>query len=296
MRRRVLATVLLVSSALTGLGVPRLATAATWQPGPQATLDGLSGGSSSYAGFVDQPAPGASVPAGQPLVVSGWVVDQTAQGWPGIDEVHIYDGLAGAGGAFLGRADIARARVDVAQALGNGYWLNSGFSASLPAGALGPGAHTLSVYAHTPSKGWWYTQVSIVVAPGAPPAPAPAAIVNAIIAPTASERVSRTLDHYTIRGYALDPSATTGTGIDRVQVYMDEPRGQGGTLVGEATFGGSTPGAAAQYGPHFAEAGYHVDIRPVDFTAGSHHVYAYARSSVSGQEALAIASFSLFNP
>src|SRR5438552_3365126 len=72
--------------------------------------------------------------------------------------------------------------------------------------------------------------------------------VNAVVAPTGGEEISRKLEKYTIRGYALDPTASVGTGIDRVQVYMDEPRGQGGTLVGGTEFGGSTPQAAAQYG------------------------------------------------
>jgi hypothetical protein len=260
--------------------------AATWQPGPDASSD------NTYAGFVDQPAVGAQVASDQPLVVAGWFVDQTADGWAGVDDVQVYDGLSGAGGRFLGRGQVGLNRPDVAQALGNGFWLRSGFSASL--GPLGPGVHTLSVYAHTPAKGWWFTQVPITVLPPAASPPPPP--LNALVAPTGSERVSRKLDSFTIRGFALDPAATTGTGIDRVQVYMDEPRFQGGTFVGEAQFGGSTPSAAAQFGPHFSEAGYRIDIRPSDFTAGNHHVYIYARSSVSGLETQAVASFDMFNP
>ena len=276
--------VFLLVSALVMLAAPS-ARAATWQAGPDAISD------NTYAGFVDQPVVGALIGAEQPLLLSGWFVDQTAQGWAGIDDVHIYDGVSGAGGTFLGRAQVGLSRPDVAQALGNGYWLRSGFSAVLA--PLAPGAHTLSVYAHTPAKGWWFTQVPITVSP-APARSSPP--INTLVAPTASERVSRKLDTYTIRGFALDPAATTGTGIDRVQVYMDEPRFQGGMFVGEAQFGGSTPSAAAQYGPHFAEAGYRIDIRPTDFTAGSHHVYTYARSSVTGQETEAVVSFVLFNP
>jgi hypothetical protein len=272
---------LLVASVLFILHAPS-ALAATWQPAGDAS------GDMTYAGFVDQPAAGAQVASDQPFVVAGWFVDQTAAGWAGVDDVQVYDGLSGAGGTFLGRGQVGLERPDVAQALANGFWLRSGFSASL--GPLSPGAHTLSVYAHTPAKGWWFTQVPITVSSPAPPP------LNTLVEPTGSERVSRKLDSFTIRGFALDPTATTGTGIDRVQVYMDEPRFQGGTFVGEAQFGGSTPSAAAQFGPHFSEAGYRIDIRPSDFTAGNHHAYTYARSSASGLETQAVASFDMFNP
>jgi hypothetical protein len=284
---RILVLLLLVSL----LQAPS-ALAATWQP----TADAV--GDVTYAGSIDQPAAGASLSADQPLVVSGWFVDQTAQGWAGVDDVQVYDGVSGAGGTFLGRATIGLARPDVAQALGNGFWAASGFSANVSPLAAGP--HTLSVYAHTPSKGWWYTQVPITVSAGAASAGAAASTaappVNTLVAPTASEKVSRKLDTYTIRGFAFDPTASTGTGVDRVQVYMDEPRGQGGMFVGEAQFGGSTPSAAARYGPRFGEAGYRIDIDPENFTAGNHHVFTYARSSVTGLETEAVVSFDMFNP
>jgi hypothetical protein len=281
----------LVLIALVLALLPTSATAGTWQAGP------LSSGDTTYAGAVDQPAVGASLPADQPLVVSGWIVDQTAEGWAGIDDVLLYEGLTSSGGTFLARASVGEVRPDVASALGNGFWARSGFSGTVPAGQLAQGPHLLTIYVHTPSKGWWYSQVPITVTGSVNAAAASAAPpINNIVAPAGSEKISRKLDTYTIRGFAFDPLATTSTGIDRVQVYMDEPRFQGGMFVGEAQFGGSTPSVAAQFGPHFAEAGYRIDIRPTDFTAGNHHLYIYARSSVTAQESLAIASFEFFNP
>lgn len=286
--------VLVVATLLLLLLQAPSAVAATWLP----TADSL--GDMTYAGSIDQPAAGAPVASDQPLVVSGWFVDQTAQGWAGVDEVEVYDGLSGAGGTLLGRASVGLPRPDVGQALGNGFWASSGFSAVLS--PLPPGNHTLSVYAHTPSKGWWYSQVSIsasaasAATTAAPTAPTGTPPINSLVAPAASEKVSRNQDTYTIRGFAYDPTATTGTGIDRVQIYMDEPRGQGGMFVGDAQFGGSTPAAAARYGPHFAEAGYRIDIDPENFTAGNHHIFTYARSSVTGLETEAVVSFDMFNP
>src|SRR5258708_171732 len=113
----------------------------------------------SYTGNVDQPVNGSIVPFDQPVAVVGWVIDRTADGWAGIDDLHVYEGLAGQG-TFLGRASFAQSRPDVAQALDNPFWSDSGFVLSLPAGSLNAGGHTLTVYAHTPSKGWWFTQIS----------------------------------------------------------------------------------------------------------------------------------------
>src|SRR5437899_2706812 len=82
-----------------------------WLPGPEAILD------NTYAGVVDQPIDGSTTASNQPIAVSGWVVDQTADGWAGIDAVHVYDGLAGAGGTFLGQASVAQSRPDVGEGL-----------------------------------------------------------------------------------------------------------------------------------------------------------------------------------
>ena len=54
---------------------PASAQAPGWQPGPGAILE------NTYAGFVDQPTNGATVPSSGGFSVFGWFVDQTAQGW-----------------------------------------------------------------------------------------------------------------------------------------------------------------------------------------------------------------------
>ena len=50
-----------------------------WFPGPTGI------GDNTFSGTVDQP--------GAPNVFSGWVVDTSAQGWSGIDDVQIFNGL-----------------------------------------------------------------------------------------------------------------------------------------------------------------------------------------------------------
>jgi hypothetical protein len=289
---RLLLTLLtLVSLAL---GATVLAAPGNWQPGPDAA------GDNTYAGVIDFPVSGSTVPSNQPVTISGWVVDESAEGWAGIDNVHVYDGLAGQGGTFLGQAAFAQSRPDVAQALGNPFFTNSGFALTVGAGVLAAGPHTMSVYAHTPAKGWWFTQVSVTAAPSAASQPAappsqPAATagpVNALLRPS-MVTVSKQQDHYSIKGYALDPSATADAGIDHVDLYMDEQRGHGGTYIGRASLGQDSPEAAGAYGPRFEQAGYQFDFKPANFNVGDHHIYSYAVSSITGQETVAVTGFKI---
>jgi hypothetical protein len=265
------------------------AALADWQPGPGASLD------NTYAGSIDVPAAGATLGPNQAVTLAGWVVDRAADGWAGIDNVHIYDGLAGDGGRFLGQATFAQPRPDVAQALGNAFWTNSGFALSLPPGTLSTGPHTVTLYAHTPGKGWWFNQVSITIGSQAVAQPASAAgPVNVLLRPS-MVTISKQMDHYTIKGYALEPSASGdgAFGIDHVDIYMDELRGHGGTFIGSASLGQDSPEAAAAFGPRFEMAGYQLDFKPVNFNAGNHHIYAYAASASTGQETVAVTGFDI---
>ena len=157
----------------------------TWTPGPGAA------GDNTYAGFIDVPPANTMVPTGN-FQVAGWFVDTTAQGWAGADDVQVFLGTMDGGGKMLAKAFFAQNRPDVAAALGNPYWAASGFIATIPASALPSGGQTLSVYAHTPAKGWWYKQVQVNVsstaasttpaAAGAPVPPGtPAAEVTALL-------------------------------------------------------------------------------------------------------------------
>ena len=79
-----------------------VAAEGVWLPGP----DGV--GSATYTGSIDR----ANGPQ-----VSGWVVDTTAQGWTGIDDVQLWDGLMSAGGRLVSHAVIQGNRPDVAATL-----------------------------------------------------------------------------------------------------------------------------------------------------------------------------------
>jgi hypothetical protein len=79
-----------------------------------------------------------------------------------------------------------------------------------------------------------------------------------------------------------------GSGIDRVEVYMDGERDSGGTLVGDATLGFSDQTAATKYGSQFQSAGWQLTFNPTNYDKGVHQIFAYARSAVSGKENLAL--------
>jgi hypothetical protein len=137
-----------------------------WAQGPAA-----AGDPSQLAGVIDVPSTNA-VLSTTTFQVGGWFVDRTAQGWSGTDDIELFLGTMDTG-RFLAHAQIAEDRPDVGNALHNQFWSQSGFSASATLNALPAGPNTLSVYVHTPNKGWWFRQVSVTASPPRGAAPAP---------------------------------------------------------------------------------------------------------------------------
>jgi hypothetical protein len=280
-------TLILIMAVCVALTPAAHAAFGDWQPGPDAILD------NTYNGGIDLPPAGSTLPLSQPVVISGWVVDTAADGWAGIDDVNVYEGDAGQGGRFLGQASYAQSRPDVAQALGSPFWADSGFVLTLSPGTLGVGGHLLTVYAHTPGKGWWSTQVFFTIS-----APAPSASlappVNMILSPRGTT-IPRGQDRVTIKGYALDPNATADIGIDHVEVYLDELRGRSDAkFIGIADLGhNQSSEAASAYGLQFLQSGYQIDLKLTKLDPGSHHIYTYAKSSITGQETMDGAGFNI---
>jgi hypothetical protein len=282
-RRRLILAVLV--GALLG---PRAISAdplTSWTPGPDAVLD------NTYDGFIDAPAMNATVTPGG-FVVSGWIVDKTADGWSGVDGVQIWLGTMDAGqGRLLAPASVGQSRPDVAAAEGNPFWAASGFAGFVPPEQLPVGPQTLSVYAHTPAKGWWYKQVNVTVAPPTPVIPSAAASkalpIIVIERPRENEVVPTNAD-YQIAGYALDLNARPDIpdfGIGLVQVYAGGQRDTG-TFLGNADLGYDSPAAADLYGPRFATAGWRLTFHPTRFHTSTHLLFAYAVSAVNGRENL----------
>lgn len=82
----------------------------------------------------------------------------------------------------------------------------------------------------------------------------------------------------TVSGWAVDLTAPSGSGIDAVRLYWDAPSEEGGVGLGVATIGLARPDVDASLGLSDSNAGWEL---PIDFSAlpaGSHTLYAYARS------------------
>ena len=79
-----------------------------------------------------------------------------------------------------------------------------------------------------------------------------------------------------IAGWAADPASPGGTGVDRVEVYLDGERGSG-TLLGRATYGLQRPDVAANLGgSRFLLSGF---AMTASVSPGPHTVYVYAHPS-----------------
>jgi hypothetical protein len=286
----------MVVALLAAAVVAHADTPGSWLPGPNAVLD------NTYVGFVDQPGTNANVPTGS-FNVSGWFFDTTAQGWAGADDIELWLGTMDGGGHLLTKLSFAQNRPDVAAATGNPSSANSGFGGVVPAGALTPGPQTLTVYAHTPAKGWWYQQVQVNVSASAATTAAPTTTttaggsglpVIAIERPKDGENV-QTNNPFDALGYALDPHSPQGCGVDRVSVYIGD-RDNGGTYLGDASLGASDTTPVAQYGGQFDSCGWRLTWYPTQFHANTYLMYAYAHSAISGKEDNVVRYFAIREP
>lgn len=264
------------------LSVPAMVIATPWEPGPAAE------GEMTIDGWIDLPSEGGTVVAGQPLTVSGWVLDKTAQGWAGIDEIHLYDGRAGAGGVFLGKGQVAQSRPDVGLVFAYPFFAASGFNFTVSGTQLSAGTHTLTVYAHTPNRGWWsFSRTVTVVAPTATQTPsAPTAtptssgtdsdIVIRVMQPLANTEVSGS--DQLIKGWAIDTKCTDKTGVSKVEVYFDDEKGRG-TYLGEAEYGKGHGNPQDEFGnERYRDSGWERSWSPTNFNEGTRDIYVYAYS------------------
>jgi hypothetical protein len=84
-----------------------------------------------------------------------------------------------------------------------------------------------------------------------------------------------------MNGIAYDTTATSGSGISQVSLYLGS-RDAGGTALGNATLGQPNPQVPA--GSQFANAGFTLRSPTLPSGSGGRSIFVYARSSVSSQE------------
>jgi hypothetical protein len=253
-----------------------------WQPGPGGA------GDNTYLGVVDSPSNSARITAAGPLNVSGWFVDTTAQGWAGADDMQVFLGAMD-GGTLLAHGSVGLNRPDVASALANAAWSAAGWRAVVDAGALPAGQDTLSAYLHTPAKGWWALQITLMVggqagsSTGELLAPAPAAQgappLLTVASPVDGQYVSTRSRSFVITGTARDP-VNGARGIDWIEVWLN-----GEANAEKAIFLGSADLAT--------DGTWSINFDPDKFPPVNSNLYVYAHSAVTGKRTLQVVHFYL---
>ena len=92
---------------------------------------------------------------------------------------------------------------------------------------------------------------------------------NTVVAPT-----------FTVAGWALDLSASSGTGVDAVHVWAFPAAGGSAVFLGSAPYGGSRPDVGAAFGARFTNSSFHLTASGLP--AGTYHVAVYAHSIATG--------------
>jgi hypothetical protein len=269
---------LLLSGLLAGVHAQAqtIPGSALWQPGPGAS------GDDTYLGAIDTPANGATLPIDRLFTISGWFVDTTAQGWAGADDVQVFVGTT-ENGRSLTRGSVGITRNDLVAATGNPDWATAGWSATIDPASLTSSPSTLSVYVHTPSKGWWFTQISVNVGPSAGGLSGP--LVQGgppqivVSAPVPGERVSIHLGNYRITGTARDPIGGPKA-IDWIQVWLNgEMNTDNASFLGEATLS--------------SDGTWELDWTPANFSPLTSNLYVYAHSDLTNKVGLSLVHFDI---
>jgi hypothetical protein len=84
----------------------------------------------------------------------------------------------------------------------------------------------------------------------------------------------------TVRGWAVDGNAPSGTGVDAVHVYAT-PAGGAATFLGAATYGQARTDVGAAHGTRFTNSGYTITAASA-LPPGAYTITAYAHSTASG--------------
>jgi len=83
-----------------------------------------------------------------------------------------------------------------------------------------------------------------------------------------------------VEGIAFDRASEDGPGIDHIDIFLED-RDQAGSLVGHAALGVETPSADE---PQLANSGWLAQVMLTRSMTGSHTLFFYALSAVTGEE------------
>lgn len=215
---------------------------------------------------VDTPRAGQTLT--QPFVLSGWAVEEGALAAPGIDVVVAWAYPSGGGAPILvGTATYGIPRSDIAALLGAEY-VNSGFA--LTVRGLPSGTYQFVVYAYNNETFSFNNEASVTVTVTAPQ---PLMVVDTLT-PNASVR-----QPFLVGGWAFDPSATSGPGVDAIHVWAYPASGPP-TFLGAAPYGGARPDVGAFFGAAFTNSGFELPVNSL--APGAYRIVVHAHSSVTG--------------
>ncbi len=221
-------------------------------------------------------APTAEQPLRGVVTVGGWAIDLASPAGTGVTDVHVYlDGYGSESGhTFIGRAQYGAARVDVATQFNDVRFARSAFNLSWDASTAGAGSHTLVVLYRT--RCGWASLTQNVDVDG------PTTLLN-IEAPPQGSLVAAPVR---LQGWAADPQAASGTGIDRIELYLDGEVTTLGVPLGDVPYGESRPDVGAALGgehelarARFSRSGFGMFWNPSGVTPGSHSLTVYARGA-----------------
>jgi hypothetical protein len=256
---------------LRGSHFVRTAASNQWTPGPLALP------SDTVVGSIDPVFSGDADAA--TLTVTGWVADPSATDGTGVDGLDVFLGNdLGSSNVPIAGARMGLERDDIAANMANPNWVDSGFTINLPLDSMPTGLNLLTLAAHTPDGGTWLSSLAVVVPNlGAVPAAPVLARVNPVPVPVATPLPS-------FRAEVAWPQPGSDVGrtfavqvlapdADRVDVFIEPDRDEGGRIVGSTT---RTAGSNAS-------AVMNVKVAlPTD----NHTLYVHVSSSVTGQQTL----------
>ena len=215
---------------------------------------------------IDEPAPTAP----QPFRVRGWAIEQSvnpADGpQPTVSLVHVWAWpVLGGVPTFLGAVPASGNRPDIAAVFGSAY---AAAEFSVPVHGLPTGTYAIVAYALSARLGTFTQQTGVLVSvlPG-----------TRIAIDGPGPTVPRT---FAVSGWAADPSAATGPGVDAVHVWAFPDTGAAPIWVGAATYGGARDDIAGIFGPSFRASGYWTfgSLPPGHYT-----LEVFAHSTVTGE-------------
>ncbi len=210
---------------------------------------------------------------GRTVTIEGWAIEQAASSGTGVDAIHVYayptDGSAG---HILGVATYGLARPDVGAAVGSQF-TNSGFR--LSATVTPPGKYRFVAFAHSTIANTFNgsaTAENVTVQ---------SSNTNAVLYVDTPSYESTKARPFTVSGWAVDSGATSGTGIDFIDMWAFALNGAG-TYLGPGTYGLSRPDIGSLFGDsRFTPSGFTFTVGSSNLAAGTYDIVAFGRSTVT---------------